>query len=462
MTTLTQAMNDQALTANGALTNASSMNKNLDFFFMVGSSRNRDITPHFIEALSENLDCAIRILLWARDVRGGAGERSTFRNLFTGLVKLDTKTAARVLNRIPELGRWDDVLVAAGTALEEQAFNMIQSALMNGDALCAKWQPRKGQVANALRKHMKLSPKEYRKLLVSLSNTVEQKMCAQQWQDINYEHVPSVASARYQRAFAKHDPDGYQAYVERLESGDAKINAGAIFPHDVIKGVTNGNAKVAQQQWESLPDYMAQSDERILPMVDVSGSMWCSAGASNTSCLDVAVALGLYLSERNQGVFKDTFLTFSEKPELVTVRGTLKQRYDSMSTARWGMNTDIQKAFETVLASAKKHAVPEELMPTMILILSDMEFDHCGSSRMSMSAMNMISSQYQQSGYTMPKIVFWNLNARPGNVPVTVDQHGVSLVSGFSPSIMTSLLSNEDFTPLSIMLETVNRSRYDF
>lgn len=462
MTTLVTAMNDQARTANGALTNSSSLNKNLDLFFIVGSSRNVDISPAFMEALSENSDTAIRILLWARDVRGGAGERKTFRNLFSGLVKLNPVVATRVLSRIPELGRWDDVLVAFGTKLEADAANMIQSALHSGDGLCAKWMPRKGPVANSLRKHMNLTPKAYRKMLVALSKTVEQQMCAQQWQDINYEQVPSVASGRYQQAFMRHDPVGYQAYVNKLESGEAKINAGAIFPHDVIKGAQYGVDSAAEQQWAALPNYLEGSEERILPMVDVSGSMWCSAGGTSTSCLDVAVSLGLYLAERNVGVFKDTFLTFSETPEMVTVRGTLTQKLSIMKKSSWGMNTNIHRAFETVLRAAVKHSVPAEFMPTMVLILSDMEFDHCGSRTMEHSAMQMIEDQYAQSGYTMPKVVFWNLNARPGNVPTTQHKNGAALVSGFSPSIMTSLLSGEDFSPLSVMMETVNKSRYDY
>lgn len=462
MTTLVTAMNDQARTANGALTNASSLNKNLDLFFMIGSSRNVDISPAFMEAMGEDVDTTIRILLWARDVRGGAGERDTFRKLFNGLVKLNPGLASRVLNRIPELGRWDDVLVAFGTSLEADAANMIQSALHSGDGLCAKWMPRKGPLANSLRKHMNLTPKEYRKMLVALSKTVEQQMCSQQWKDINYEQVPSVASGRYQQAFNRHDPVGYQAYVSKLESGEAKINAGAIFPHDVIKGAQYGVASAAEQQWAALPNYLEGSEERILPMVDVSGSMWCPAGGTSTSCLDVAVSLGLYLSERNVGVFKDTFLTFSETPEMVTVRGTLTQKLSIMKKSSWGMNTNIHRAFKTVLSAAVKHGVPAEFMPTMVLILSDMEFDRCGSRTMELPSMQMIEDKYAQSGYTMPKVVFWNLNARPGNVPTTQHKNGAALVSGFSPSIMTSLLSGEDFSPFSVMMETVNKSRYDY
>lgn len=462
MTTLVEAMNDQALTANGALTNSSSLNSNLDLFFLIGSSRNTDLSPAFLKALSEDTDTAVRILLWARDVRGGAGERSTFRKLFSGLVKLDESLARRVLHRIPEIGRWDDVLVAFGTKLQTDAANMVQTALLNGDALCAKWMPRKGENANTLRKHMLLTPKLYRKMLVSLSNTVEQKMCSQQWDKIAYDHVPSIASKQYQRAFMRHDPVGYQAYVNKLENGEAKINASAIFPHDVITGVTRGNSSVADQQWKSLPNYLEGSDEKILPMVDASGSMWCPAGNSNTQCINVAIALGLYLSERNESVFKNTFLTFSERPEMVTVSGTLSQRVKAMQSSHWGMNTNIESAFTTVLNAAVKHKVPESLMPTMIMILSDMEFDSCGGRAFNQSAMEMIEAKYANSGYKLPKLVFWNLNARYGNVPVTQHKSGTALVSGFSPSIMTSLLGGEDMTPLSVMKAAISNSRYDY
>jgi hypothetical protein len=475
MTTLFDAVNSSGVTANGAVTNVSSLNKNVDLFFLAGASRGKDITTTFAGALVEDSEVAVRILEWLRDARGGAGERETFRKLFGYLIRSEPALAARVLPKVSELGRWDDVLIAFGTTLERDALRLIASALTTGaNGLCAKWMPRQGADANKIRSYMKLTPKAYRKLVVGLSNTVEQKMCAQDWTSITYPHVPSVAAGRYQKAFLKHDPAGYGKYKEQLVSGEAKINASVAYPYDVIRSLNNGDKTVAVAQWNALPNYLEGSDENIMAVVDVSGSMGSVASGSVTA-MDVAISLGLYVSERQGGVFKDTFMTFSGSPEMIKLKGDLSQRYDQMSRSNWGMNTDIGAVFKLILSAAVKHKVGQKDMPTKILILSDMEFDQCitiggtasgryssGGSAVSVSAMDFIEKEYAAAGYKAPQIVFWNLNGRAGNSPVTYNKAGAALVSGFSPSIVKSVLGGEEMTPISIMLKTVMVQRYDF
>jgi len=469
MTDLFTAINASATTANGAVTNVSSLNKNVDLFFLAGASRGKDIKNVFAGALAEDSEVAIRILQWTRDARGGSGERKTFRDLFGYLIRTDAVNASKVLAKVPTLGRWDDVFVAFGTPLEREALRMIATALNAKDGLCAKWMPRQGAEAGKIRSYLKLTPKQYRQLVVSLSNTVEQKMCAQEWDDINYQHVPSVAAGRYQKAFGKHDPSGYATYKAKLVSGEAKINASVAYPYDVIRSLRNGDVTVSNEQWKALPNYLEGSDENILAVVDVSGSMDTPVSGSVTA-MDVAISLGLYTAERMGGVFKDQFVTFSGAPELLKVTGTLKQRFDTMSRSSWSMNTDIQAVFKLILGAAVKGKVAQKEMPTKIMILSDMEFDTCvtaGSGRgygagVSVSAMEMIEAEYAAAGYKMPQIVFWNITGRSGNSPVTYNKVGAALVSGFSPSIVKSVLGGEEMTPISIMLKTVMVEKYDF
>ena len=474
MTTLFEAVNASATTDNGAVTNASSLNKNVDLFFLAGASRGKDITPTFVGALVEDSEVALRVLQWARDARGGAGERETFRKLFAYVLKTEPEMASRLLVKVPELGRWDDVLLTFGSSIEREALRMIAFALNEvQDGLCAKWMPRQGAEANKIRSYMKLTPKQYRKLLVGLSNTVEQKMCAQDWTGITYPHVPSVAAGRYQKAFLKHDPSGYAEYKAKLVTGEAKINASVAYPYDVIRSLNNGDKAVANAQWKALPNYLEGSDENILPVVDVSGSMGFAVSGSVTA-MDVSISLGLYTSERMGGVFKDQFVTFSATPELQKVSGTLEQRYAQMARSEWGMNTDIHAVFKLILTAGVKHKVPQSEMPTKLLILSDMEFDQCMTmdagtggrhSRgggVSVSAMEMIEKEFAAAGYKVPQIVFWNLSGRSGNSPVTYNKVGAALVSGFSPSIVKSVLGGEEMTPISIMLKTVMVQRYDF
>lgn len=467
MPTLFQAINASGETANGAVTNLSSLNKNIDLFFLAGASRGKDITPTFASALVEDPEVAIRVLEWCRDARGGSGERETFRTLFGYLIRTEAALAKRVLVKVPTLGRWDDLFITFGTVLERDALRMIASALNEKhDGLCAKWMPRQGDIAGKIRAYMKLSPKQYRKLIVGLSTTVEQKMCARDWDNINYQHVPSVAAGRYQNAFLKHDPAGYGVYKEQLASGEAKINASVAYPYDVIRSLKNGDKAVASAQWAALPNYLEGSTENILPVVDVSGSMQFAVSGSVTA-LDVAVSLGLYTCERMGGVFKDTFVTFSSSPKLQQVSGNLEKRYDQMVSADWGMSTDLGKVFDMILKAAVKQSVPESEMPTKLLILSDMEFNACmtiGNSRaqVSVSAMEFIKAEYAAAGYKVPQVVFWNLNAKSGNSPVTANEVGTALISGFSPSIVKSVLGGEEMSPLSIMLKTVMTTRYDF
>lgn len=469
MTTLFEAVNASGLTANGAVTNTSSLNKNVDLFFLAGASRGKDITPVFAAALVEDQEVAVRILEWARDARGGAGERDVFRKLFSYLIGVEPAIASRVLMKVPELGRWDDLLMTFGTPLERESLRMIAFALNDQkDGLCAKWMPRQGPLANKIRSYMRMTPKDYRKMLVEMSTTVEQKMCARDWTDITYQHVPSVAAGRYQKAFLKHDPAGYAVYKEKLTTGEAKVNAGAVYPYDVIRSLKNGDKVVSNAQWAALPNYLEGSTESILPVVDVSGSMGGVAVSGSVTAMDVSISLGLYTAERANGIFKDTFVTFSSSPKLVKLKGSLSERYAQLSSAEWGMSTNLSAVFDLLLGSAVKHSVPVSEMPTKILILSDMEFDSCitdgtGSrTGVSVSAMEFIEQKYSSAGYTVPQIVFWNLSGRSGNSPVTYNKAGAALVSGFSPSIVKSVLGGDEMTPISVMLKTVMSQRYDF
>lgn len=459
MTTFAQAVNNQeARTENGMRAFAQTGDAVLNLFNKIGSARMIDIIPLFTAAFVENEELAIRVALWARDIRGGAGERKTFRSILNYLSKNHPELAQRVMKRVPELGRWDD-LFSVDEKMLPTAFDMIRSELLKGGALCAKWMPRQGLMAVKLRNHLGLSPKQYRKTIVNLSKTVEQNMCAKTWDQINYSHVPSVASKRYMKAFTKNDSVRYEAWKAGLSTGETKVNASALYPYDVMKAVRQGDQKVADEMWKALPNYVG--DASILPMVDVSGSMSCPASL-NLSCMQVAVSLGLYLSDKNLGKFKDIFLTFSSDPQLIKLKGTLSKKMTQMEMSDWGGSTNLHAAFDKILQVAVSNSVPQSEMPGMLLILSDMQANHCIN--YDDTAHQMIQRKYQQAGYTVPKIVFWNLSASYNNVPARFDTKGVCMVSGFSPAIMKAILANEleELTPLSIMKKVIMDERYSF
>jgi hypothetical protein len=450
---------------------ASSLNECVNLFFQVGAMRGKDknaLLQMFSKAYSENPLVATKVLFWARDARGGAGERQIFRDILEYLVVNSTDVVRKNLSLIPEFGRWDDILLLVGTEVEGDVFDLIKTELDNENGLCSKWMPRKGKVANAIRRSFKVSPKVYRKTLVELTSVIETAMCAKDYSGVDYSKLPSLASSRYQKAFLRNDEVGYGEYKTALESGEAKVNAGAVYPYDIIKSMNYGGDKVVNNaQWESLPNFMEGSEERVLPVVDVSGSMSCSAGGNdNLTCMDVAISLGMYISERNEGNFKDAFVTFSSNPQLQYLKGNLEQRLNQLRRAEWGMSTDINAVFELILNQAKMYNIPQDKMPTKILILSDMQFNSATNSRWgnqsdwNPSAQDMIESKYEDAGYNKPDVVYWNLNASMGNFPVEFDKMGTAMVSGFSPSILKSLLSGKSMTPESILMETVGSERY--
>ena len=471
MSTFVEAVQNQtARTENGMKARKSTANACVDLFFKIGAMRGKDVTREFVAAYVENKDLALRIAQWARDVRGGSGERKLFRDILVLLEKTDIESAKALLSKVPEIGRWDDIFVFESKVMKTAAYTMLGDALRAKNGLAAKWTPRKGAIALEVREFFGMSPKFYRKSLVEMTKVVESQMCAKEWDEINFSHVPSVAHARYKKAFGR-NTEKYGEYVKALVKGDdpkVKVNAGAVYPYDVLKGVINhyrsvnytkDELDVVVKQWEALPNYIG--DANVLALVDVSGSMSCPAGqGGSVSCMDVAVSLGLYVADKNKGKFKDTFLTFSGKPELLHLKGNVVQKAQQMVKSSWDMNTDLVKAMDKILATAIAGKVDQSEMPEMLLIMSDMQFDHCA--KFDDSAMQMIRRKFTDAGYNVPQIVFWNLNAKD-NVPVKYDTRGVAMVSGFSPAIMKSVLSAdmENFTPEGIMLKALMVPRYD-
>ena len=468
-------INQEARGANGMKALKSSASKCVDLFFSIGASRGKNIVPAFTAAYVEDRELALRIVQWARDVRGGAGEREIFRSVLQHLELTAPEDAMRLMLKVPEIGRYDDLLVFKAPYLKNTAYSMLHTAIKAGNGLAAKWLPRekssKSAIAKELMKSFGMDSKTYRKTLASLTNVVETQMSGNDWDNINFSHVPSVAHARYRKAFGRHG-DTYAEYVSKLVKGDAsvKINANAIFPHDVLKGrITAGTwnrqawskteLDVIEAQWAALPNFIG--DASVLPLVDVSGSMECAAGKKgSTTCLEVAVSLGLYFADKNKGKFKDCFLNFSSDPDLLKLTGNINQKIDQMVTSSWGMSTDLHKAFDKILSTAVNANVPADEMPKTLVIFSDMNFDCCG--RWDDSAFQMISRKYESAGYTIPQIVFWNLNDN-GTTPVKATTNGVALVSGFSPAIAASVLgaNPEDFTPEAMMRKSVMVDRYN-
>ena len=454
-------------TEKGMTANTTSLNSCVDMYFMAGAARhwsNEQIETLFQKALAEDPLTALKLMFWARDVRGGAGERNFFRVCLSYLEKYYLGYLKKNINLVPEYGRWDDLFHLN----KEIYLPLIKNGLNEKNGLLAKWIPRKGNISNTIRKYMGLTPKEFRKLIVSLSNTVEQLMCSKDFEHINYEHVPSIAMNKYRKSFLKNDKNRFSEYISNVKTGVSKMCAGAIYPYQLydafLRSRNENDTESIEAQWYSLPNYMEGSTEKILPMIDTSGSMSFYDGLPAR----VGWSLGLYISERNESIFKDSFLTFSSKPKMFYLKGTISEKIRSIKNVEWGGTTNVEAAFELLLNKAIENKIAESEMPTVILILSDLQFDPSTISY-KYNSYDMITEHYNKAGYKIPKIIYWNLRAKENNVISSAFDKNVGLVSGFSPSCLKSILvgneiineEHKEETPYDLMMKVVNSDRYE-
>jgi len=463
----------------------------VDINFAISSMRNMNesnIIQLYVNAFNENNLLAVKWLFYARDCRSGAGERRLFRIIFDYLVKNHQEIARAVLKFIPEYGRWDDLIILLKGDLSNDVFNIIENQLKEDKenmknnksiSLCAKWMPsintsstKTKNLARILIKKMKCNEKQYRKTLSQLRSflkVVEVSMSAKKWDEINYEAVPSKANLIYNKAFLKNDTERRKVYLEKLNKGEAKINAHVLFPHDIVNKYENLSQvdDTLEALWKNLPDYV-KGNGNTLCVVDSSGSMKINATPKSTvTCMQVAYSLAVYFAERSSGRFRERYITFSSRPTLIDLSkgNNLKEKLDIINEhCFWDCdNTNIEAVFNLILDHAIKYSLPQEELPANILVLSDLEFDavvDIGTNGRPDDAffVNMMK-KYEEHGYLLPRLVFWNINSRTRSVPLQKNSLGVALVSGFSPAIAKMVLSSQ-IDPYECLLEQLNSERY--
>ena len=458
-------------TENGAVALKSTLKYTVDFFGLGAALRTReddDVISLFSKAFAEDPLVAVKTLFYTRDARSGQGERKTFRTIFNWLSKEYPEVAVKNLKNVVEFGRWDDLYCTRGTNVwRKNVLPMIWSEwFKNGTpSLFWKWMPSNNTsskeartIAEEIRSFIGISPREYRKTLSAKRaelDVVERKMCSNNWSDINYKGVPSKAALNYKDAFTKHDHVRYAQYIEDVKSGKTTINAGTLYPYDIVeKCFVGDDSATLDVLWNNLPDYTNNDTSNGLVIGDVSGSM-------SGRPLAVSISLALYISERNKGQFKDFFMTFSEKPSLQKVVGNnIRERVTNLAKADWGMSTDLESVFNLILEMATENNVPQSEMPTKLYLITDMEFNEALKFP-DITLFQNIDVAYKTAGYERPELVFWDVNARNTHFPVKFDQVGTCLVSGCSPSILTSLLSGKIISAEQVMLDTINVKRYD-
>lgn len=488
-----------SMTENGALGYRTTQSALLDLNFQVASLRNmsdEEVANAFMKAYCENKILAVKWLFFLRDVRGGLGERKSFRTMMMHLASTHPEVVVKVVPVIADYGRWDDVLTLANPdhrldkSIVKTVVDLVKSTIQSDLAamknqksctLLAKWMPSAYSKCKDTRKAGQFWSKQlypsikddnsrertYRKMLSMLRqylDVVERKMVAQEWDQISYEAVPSKANILYRNAFMRHDEDRRTAFLEAANNGEVKINSSVAFPHDIVHQYgryIRDTDSALEALWKNLPNTVNDKGDNVLVVRDGSESMtWTPVEGTKVTPLEVATALAIYFSERITGQFKDSFITFSACPEFVDL-SNLSSLHDKLIKTYAEddcSNTDIEAVFDLILTTAVRADMPQEEMPSTILILSDMEFD---ASRHNFSArlFDSISKQYQAHGYKLPRLVFWNLNSRTGTIPVKENEMGVALVSGFSTNLAKMVMSNET-DPYKVLVKTLESDRY--
>ena len=480
-------------TENGATTLASSTSHCVDLFATIGALRYADdneIIIRFRRAFVENPDVAIKILFFARDVRGGLGERKVFRVILSWLCNNRPETVIKNAEYIAEFGRFDDLLSLFYTPCEAVAIEIIKNQLQkdveNAEnkkdiSLLAKWLPSVNassfetvKLGKYIAKQLNMSEKEYRKTLAHLRSyleIIENNLRTKDY-TFDYSEQPSKAMLKYSMAFMRNDNDRYREFLSKVSRGETKLNTSTLYPYELVarcieklrydenrnvcSAVSSEMRESINTTWEALEDFA--SAENALAVVDTSGSMFNSL--SNPKPATVALSLGIYLAEKNNGAFKNHFITFSEKPQLIELKGEkFVDKLDYILTFIEVANTDIEAVYNLILDAAVKNNVPQDEMPSKLYIISDMEFDQCAENA-SLTNFQNAKQKYEKAGYKLPEIIFWNVQSRNRQQPVTKNEQGVALVSGCTPRLFSMVLSGE-YTPEKFMLEVISNERYE-
>ncbi len=492
-----------SVTENGALGFKTTGKQLMDINFSVSSMRNmteEEITDRYAKVFYENKLLAVKWLFYASDVRGGMGERRLFRICLLYLAQNHKEIAKAVINLVPEYTRWDNLFCLFDTDLADCVLSLIREQLQEdirnmsekkSISLLAKWLPSVNASSKETKKRARfliskfdMTEKQYRKTLSELRaylKVVEVYMSSKAWQEIDYATVPSRANLIYNNAFLRNDEERRKAYLESLKKGEAKINAGVLFPHDIVskyydashpwlRTVKSSEDTTLEELWKALPDYVQGAGNTIC-VSDGSGSMTISVGGTNIRALDVAQALSIYFSERCTGEFHNNYITFSASPQFVDLSkaSSLREKIEIANRYSEVANTNIEAVFDLILTTAVKNHMTQEEMPKNILILSDMEFDNCVTcgdknvrylQKPESKLFEVFAKKYQSYHYQLPRLVFWNINSRTGTIPIRENKLGVALVSGFSPAVVKMVLSNS-VDPYQCLLEQINAERYD-
>lgn len=466
------------LTENFALAQDSSSNALVDLFSVLGALRPRDkeeIADKFRRAFSVDKELATKMIFYTRDIRGGLGERRTARVMLEELANTKPEIVIENMKLIPFFGRWDDLFVLFDTPCEKEMINYVLTTL-NEDmeaedyalTLLAKWMPSINTSSKETVKMAKRFANEfgwteanYRRRIARLRKrlrVVERFMSSNNWEQINYENVPSNAMNLYCNAFYRRDTERFNSYLEDVRAGVKIIHSGTLYPYNIVQKILHGDKnKVLEEQWKALPNYV-EGDDNYLVMADVSGSMKCD----NALPMATSIGLAIYFAERNKGAFANKYMTFSETPKIVSAKGNnIFEKVNIIKKSCIGFSTNLEKAFEAILTAAKVSNCSQDEIPSSLIVITDMEIDCYVIEGSSFTFLDEMKHRFEQEGYKLPNVVFWNVHARHDTFHAFADDTRVQLVSGHSTSTFKLLMDSFNYTLYETMIKALNNERYD-
>ena len=438
-------------------------NDNLDLFTMVSRfNTEEEMIIKFENAMNEDINLALANLLYILDIRNGKGERRIFKVLFKHLCVNYPEYALLILPFIKELGRYDYILEGIDTPINDAVINIIKNQI-NDDiksskpSLLVKWLPShrthniNNELAKKIMKYLNVSEKEYRKVLSSLRtklNIVEKNLTERRYDNIDFNKVPTKAIFKYTKSYMENMGEKYNLYKKQVKEGTSKINIKGLFSYEIVKKIlaNNGDDELCDLMWNNQIDVLKGCNTNLLVMADTSGSMTCNKAIPFAT----SIGLAIYTAERNTGIFKNHFITFSDKPRLCEIKGkTIKEKVYNIPKIISG--TNIDSAFELLLKTAIANKLKDKELPSHLLIISDMEFDR-GVYSENGTNFDGWKKSFNNAGYNLPKIIFWNVAGITNGVAATVFDKDVAMINGFSTSILENLLNLEDYTPTKVMI----------
>lgn len=506
----------QTYTEKGALAYKSTGDELLDLFALIGglgysptTDEIQNIKQLIKHCLSISVKDTITLLFYLRDRTNGIGYRDVFVDLLAYTLNTitsyghstdDTDVAdilVELVTAIPEYGRYDDIIKISRKVstwkLREGIIRHIWdkfnedyyfACLKNNDSvhrsvsLLGKWLPSINTSSKTTRNLARylvnefnkitiepINYKRYRKMCSVLRNAiniVEHDVTEKTYEKINYSAVPSVAMSKYSTAFTRNDAERFNEFITKVKQGTAKLNAKlnvvdvAVRLRCCSKNDTD-TIDFINVQWDNIPKIPCRS----LVCMDGSGSMYCSNGQSRYAPIDVAEALTIYCAENNEiPAYKNKFITFGSVTKFVDLSdcATLKEKIDTLEQYDDCGTTNFVGMFKTILNNAKMFNVAPKDMLKSIIVISDMQFDEAFNG-CKKTPLDAVKELYKENGYTLPKVIFWNICAKEA-LPICNDDHNTTILSGWSQNILQYIMENNDITPRTILDTVLQSSHY--